>query len=131
MNLPAPGMAIPGPNGNDTVRLDSPLGMGSFGVVFLATDTTNGTQYAVKFPQHTIFGGNPDLRGFFNEVTAAREIQHPNVVRVLHTETNLSATPPFLVMEYLPGGTLKSRLDSLFARARPFRRSWSGSWPRT
>jgi hypothetical protein len=46
-------MLIPGPNGTDTVRLESPLGMGAFGVVFLATDTTNSAKYAVKFPQHS------------------------------------------------------------------------------
>ncbi len=89
--------------------------MGAFGVVFLATDTTNNAKYAVKFPQHIVFGGSPDLRGFLNKVTAAREVQHPNVVRVLHTETNLPNTPPFLLMEYLPGGTLKSCLDALSA----------------
>jgi eukaryotic-like serine/threonine-protein kinase len=93
MNLPIPGMMIPGPNGKDTVRLESPLGMGAFGVVFLATDCTDGKQYAVKFPQHAIFGGTPDLHAFLNEVTAAHEIQHPNVVRVLHTETNLPDKP--------------------------------------
>ena len=40
----------------------------ALGVVFKAVDTTDGRQYAVKFPQHAIFGGSPDLRGFLNEV---------------------------------------------------------------
>lgn len=112
MHLPVPGLQVPGPNGPGTIKLDSALGMGAFGVVFKAFDTIDGRHYAVKFPQHAIFGGSSDLRGFLNEVTAAGLIKHPNIVRVLHTEVNLPDTPPYLVMEYLAGGTLKARLNA-------------------
>lgn len=113
MNLPIPGLVIPGPSGPNTVRLEEGLGGGAFGVVFRATDTTTGSSYAVKFPQCAMFGGAPELSAFFNEVEAAKQIRHPNVVRVLHTETNLPNKPPYLIMEYLPGGTLKKRLDEV------------------
>lgn len=115
MNLPMPGLVLPGPNGKDTVRLEEGLGGGAFAVVFRATDTTTGGPYAVKFPQCAIFGGDRELSAFFNEVQAAKQIQHPNVVRVLHTEVSLPDKPPYLIMEYLPGGTLKKRLDEVRA----------------
>lgn len=118
MNLPLPGLLVPGPNGIDTVRLEEGLGGGAFGVVFRATDTANGAAYAVKFPQCAIFGGDRELSAFFNEVEAAKQIQHPNVVRVLHTEVSLPNKPPYLIMEYLPGGTLKKRLDEVKAAGK-------------
>ncbi|QEL14827.1 serine/threonine-protein kinase [Limnoglobus roseus] len=118
MNLPMPGLVITGPNGKDTLRLEEGLGGGAFGIVFRATDTTNGRSYAVKFPQCAIFGGAPELSAFFNEVEAAKQIRHPNVVSVLHTEVNQPNQSPYLVMEYLPGGTLKKRLDGVKAAGK-------------
>jgi serine/threonine protein kinase len=111
MKIPVPGLLLTGPHGPDTVCLDRGLGAGAFGFVFLAKDTTDGVQYAVKFPQHAFFGGAPELSAFFNEVQAARDVRHANVVRVLHAELSAADIPPYLIMEYLPGGTLKARLD--------------------
>ena len=124
MNLPVPGLLIPGPRGADTVKLDRLLGGGAFGMVFLAADTQDGTQYAVKFPQCAFFGATAELAAFFNEVSAAKQVLHRNVVRVLHTESKLPDRPPFLIMEYLPGGTLKARLDAAVATGTKIRRRW-------
>ena len=81
MILPTSGMLIAGAN-NGQLRLEEPLGAGAFGVVFKARHVTDGTLYAVKFPQYAVFGGEPDRTAFLNEVRASQEIQHPNVVRV-------------------------------------------------
>ena len=114
MTIPIPGLVIAGPRGKDTVTLERALGGGSFGVVFQAKDS-DGTPYAVKFPQCAIFGGAHELAAFFNEVQAASQVKHPNVVRVLHAEVSSPDTPPYLIMEYLPDGTLKARLDAIKA----------------
>jgi serine/threonine protein kinase len=113
MQFPVAGLTIPGPGGPGTIRLEKPLGGGAFGVVFLARDTESGAAYAVKFPQYAVFGGEPELRAFFNEVRAAQEIRHPNVVEVLHVEVGAPDVPPFLVMPHVAGGTLQSRLASV------------------
>jgi serine/threonine protein kinase len=113
MHIPLVGLTIPGPGGPNTIRLEKPLGGGAFGVVFLAKDIATGAAYAVKFPQYALFGGEPELRAFFNEVRAAHEIHHPNVVEVLHVEVDASNLPPFLVMPYVAGGTLQSRLHAI------------------
>jgi eukaryotic-like serine/threonine-protein kinase len=109
MNIPVPGLKIAGPRGKGTVTLEQLLGGGAFGMVYRAKDD-DGTQYAVKFPQ-AAFSGGPELQAFFNEVQAASQVQHMNVTRVVHVEVNAVDTPPYLVMEYLPDGTLKGRLD--------------------
>lgn len=114
MILPTSGMLIAGAN-NGQLRLEEPLGAGAFGVVFKARHVTNGTLYAVKFPQYAVFGGEPDRTAFLNEVRASQEIQHPNVVRVVHVEVDSPEFPPYLAMEFIAGGTLKTRLDLLRA----------------
>jgi len=111
MNIPTPGTLVTGPSGNDCLRLGQPLGQGAFGVVYRATDTTSGTEYAVKFPYAT-FGSEAELTAFFNEVQAATQISHPNVVRVVYVET-AGTSIPYIVMEFISGGTLKSELDAL------------------
>lgn len=110
--IPATGIVIPGPN-DTTIRLEEPMGGGAFGVVFKAIDTVNNIPYAVKFPQSAMFGGVTEAAAFENEIKAAREIDHPNVVKVLHVETNHNQLPPYLVMEFMSGGTIKSQLDLL------------------
>lgn len=128
MNLPVPGLLIPGPGGADTVRLVHLLGGGAFGMVFLAQDTRDSTQYAVKFPQCVFFGGGPELAAFFNEVEAAKQVRHPNVVRVLHTEPHLPDKPPYLIMEYLSDGTLKARIDAASKANTPLAPSLIRIW---
>ena len=118
--IPMIGQIIDGPSGPDTLRLDSPLGAGAFGLVFAATDITCNELVAVKFPQIGILSDDTELVAFANEVRAAHEIEHPNVVRVLFTNSDLTGpTPPYLVMEYIHGGTLKQRLDELSEQNSP------------
>lgn len=112
--IPMVGQIIDGPSGPETLRLDNLLGGGAFGLVFAATDITNDELVAVKFPQIGLLGGDTELVAFANEVRAAQEIEHPNVVRVLFTQSDpTSSTTPYLVMEYIHGGTLKEHLDEL------------------
>src|SRR5579859_1581848 len=114
MILPTSGMLI-GSADNRQLCLEEPLGAGAFGMVFKARHLTDGTIYAVKFPQYAVFGGEPDKTAFLNEVRASQEIQHPNVVRVIHVEVDSPELPPYLVMEFIAGGTLKDRLDHIRA----------------
>lgn len=113
MRYPHRGMLVTGPAGESSLRLDEPLGHGAFGVVFKAKEAASGTLYAVKFPHVAAFGGEAEMTAFLNEVQAAQEIQHPNVVRVVHVETDATELPPYLVMDFVEGGTLRARLDHL------------------
>ena len=119
--MPMIGQTIDGPSGPSTLRLDDLLGTGAFGQVFAATDVTSNKLVAVKFPQiGALRRDSAELVAFTNEVRAAHEIEHPNVVRVLFANSDLTgSTPPYLVMEYIHGGTLKQRLDELSEQNSP------------
>ena len=113
MELPFSGTIVSGPSGKKSVRLLNPLGSGAFGVVFKAVDINTKDHYAVKFPQSAFFGGQSEMTAFMNEVQAAQKIQHPNVVRILYVETKIAELPPYLIMEFVEGGTLKSYIEHL------------------
>ena len=110
MQYPAPGMRLPGPD-NEELVLEEALGTGAFGIVFKATGTTSGNMFAIKFPHFAPFVGQEEMTAFLNEVQAAQEIRHPNVVRVDYVGVDIADIPPFLVMEYLDGGNLALRLE--------------------
>ncbi len=111
MNVPRPGMIIRGPEGEETLRLEEFLGRGAFGEVFKATEVSTGVPYAVKFPAVGAVERGDEMRAFLNEVQAASQVQHPNVVRVVHVEPAPTNLPPYLVMEFIEGGTLRQRLE--------------------
>jgi serine/threonine protein kinase len=110
MQIPHSGITVNGPAGRDTLKLAEHLGAGSFGVVFKATAMDGEAVFAVKFPHVAVFTGEDKLAAFFNEVRASQEIAHPNVVRVAHIETQPAQLPPYIVMEFVRGGTLRTRL---------------------
>jgi serine/threonine protein kinase len=112
--IPWSGQILDGPSGANTLRLEEPLGAGAFGLVFSATDLSNGQTVAVKFPQIGVLRDSAELAAFANEIRAAQEIEHPNIVRVLFTKADPGGlSPPYLVMEYVPGGTLQHFLEVL------------------
>ncbi len=112
-HVPTTGMHIAGPQGPDTLELGEFRGAGAFGFVYEARSLVSGARYAVKFPQAGVFGVERELQAFLNEVTAAKTIVHPNVVRVLHVEEAPVGVPPYLVMEFIEGGTLRAALDKV------------------
>ena len=110
--IPHIGMTMAGPSGPDSVRLDNLTGAGAFGSVFAATDLRANCRLAVKFPQTLGLGSadRAEIQAFTNEVAAAATLQHPNIVRVLYAQADLEAGVPYLVMEYVEGGTLAQLL---------------------
>jgi len=106
------GSEVDGPNG-ERFRLTDYLGQGAFGEVYRAVSAESGRIVAVKLlPLDEL--SNPDARvALLNEVQLATQVLHPNVVQVLHVETGTSSDlGPYLVMEYIPGGTLKKVIDT-------------------
>ncbi|HTR53558.1 MAG TPA: protein kinase, partial [Kofleriaceae bacterium] len=87
-------------------RLDRVLGAGASGRVFLATDEVAGRQVALKMFFAAGARAGAAFERFVREARLASTLRHPSLVEVY----DVSVERGFLVMEYLPGGSLAQRL---------------------
>src|SRR5271169_6483354 len=89
-------------------EVQSPLGAGGMGEVYLARDTRLDRTVAIKIlPSH--LSSNLEARQRFDrEARAISSLNHPNIC-TLHDVGHQDGTD-FLVMEYLEGETLAERL---------------------
>jgi serine/threonine protein kinase len=103
-------------------RVVSRLGEGSTSEVFLAHDDFNDRPVAIKRVRETTLGdgleGHYREHFFAAEAALAGKLQHPNVVQIFDAEHD--ARPPYIVMEYVPGVTLRRfcRADALLPLAQ-------------
>jgi len=84
------------------------LGEGGMAVVFKAFDTRLERKVAVKVISPFKQQDEKVLKRFEREAKALAQLSHPNIVKVL--DFGEQGGLHYLVMEYLRGGTLKSRL---------------------
>ena len=90
-------------------RLVASLGAGSSAQVFLADDVRLERQVAVKMLQPALADDDRFLRRFRAEARTVAAISHPNVV-VVHDWGEDDV--PYLVTEYLAGGSLRAMLHA-------------------
>ena len=89
-------------------HLLEPLGEGGMATVYRAFDTRLERVVAVKVIR-TDFGQDPQfLSRFDREAKALARLSHPHIVHVL--DVGDSDGIPFVVMDFVSGGTLKQRL---------------------
>lgn len=89
-------------------RIESHIGSGGMGDVYLATDTTLGRKVALKILPSR-FSSDPERRRRFErEARAASTLNHPNIITVhdFGSEDGLD----FLATEFIEGVTLRERL---------------------
>ena len=86
------------------------LGVGSMGQVFLAFDSHLETEVVVKCPvpegAETI--GDALLKRFDLEIRSLVRLSHPQIVRII--DVGVENGHPYVVMQYLPGGSLRERM---------------------
>jgi len=87
-------------------KLERILGAGASGRVFLATDEIAGRSVAIKMFFAAGSRGGQAYERFIREARLAATLRHPSLVEVY----DVSVERGFLVMEYLPGGSLAQRL---------------------
>lgn len=105
------GRSINGPEGERYVISDF-LGRGSFGEVYRANGESSGSVVAVKLLSLGHLSSDIEKRALLNEIKAAEQISHPNVVRVLYVHDDAGDTlGPYVCMEYVSGGTLARLLS--------------------
>lgn len=86
------------------------LGKGGMGYVFLAQHCGLGTQVAIKILKPRFSSDQSTRLRFHREAQMAAHIDHPNVVRV--QDFGIEDRLCYLVMEYLEGETLRTRLKT-------------------
>jgi serine/threonine protein kinase len=87
------------------------LGMGGFGVVFLANDPTIDRDVALKVPRVEALI-NEETRGrFVRESRTAAMVSHPHVATVF--EAGMVGPICYIVSEYCPGGSIADMLSQL------------------
>lgn len=90
-------------------QLEAELGRGGMGVVYKARHRTLESYFALKIIRSSEFASNEEVRRFFQEARAASRLQHPHIVSV--HDAGEQEGVPFLVMTYIDGETLATRLQ--------------------
>src|ERR1700728_135339 len=90
-------------------RLLSALGTGASAHVYLAEDVSLQRHVAVKVLQPGLATDEAFLKRFRAEARSVASLNHPHVLRVF--DWGEEADEPYLVLEYLGGGSLRDILD--------------------
>ncbi len=91
-------------------RLDSYIAQGGMAVVFKATQVAIERPVVVKVMLDYLLTNEKAIQRFERESKLTGQINHPNVVQI-YDVGRLDGRRPYLVMEYIPGVTLRDRLD--------------------
>ncbi len=91
-------------------RIIAPIGMGASAQVFLADDVRLRRRVAVKMLHAALADDAEFLRRFHAEAQAAAALNHPNVLSVFDWGDD-DDQQPYLVSEFLAGGSLRAMLD--------------------
>ena len=87
-----------------------PIGRGGMGEIFRATDTSLGRAVAIKVLDQRYAQDEGVRERFTREALAAARLSgNPNIVTIY--DVGEWRERPFIVMEYLAGGSLEERLD--------------------
>lgn len=89
--------------------LEARLGAGSFGEVWRGRHHVFGDHVAIKIPTDRKF-----VRQLQHEGVAIHGLRHPNIVRAIDLDP--FAEPPYLIMEYVAGPSLRAVIDQHKAR---------------
>ncbi|VTU02723.1 wd40 repeat-containing protein : Serine/threonine protein kinase with WD40 repeats OS=Pedosphaera parvula (strain Ellin514) GN=Cflav_PD2890 PE=4 SV=1: Pkinase [Gemmataceae bacterium] len=99
----------PATRGDDPVvpgyAIEDEIARGGMGVVYRARDLALGRTVAIKVLRADLADNASQLARFFGEAKALAALQHPNVVPLF--QVGEVGGRPFLVMEYVGGGTLR------------------------
>jgi serine/threonine protein kinase len=89
-------------------RVLDKIGQGGMGAVYLGEHVLIGRKVAIKVLLPEVASDQSRLKRFFNEARASAQVRHPSIVDVLDFGTQEGTS--YLVMEYLEGETVRSRV---------------------
>ena len=91
-------------------KVNSLLGTGGMGEVYLVLDTHLKRSVALKLLSHDFAQNEDRLRRFRQEAFAASALNHPNIITIY--EIGECEFGPFIATEFVEGETLRKRLKS-------------------
>jgi serine/threonine protein kinase len=92
-------------------EIEALLGRGGMSEVYKATDPNLKRVVAVKLI-HPHLSGDPEfVRRFETEASAVAQLRHPNIIQVFDFDNEDGSY--YMVLEFVPGETLKERLSRL------------------
>jgi len=111
------GSLVYGKTEQDVYEVIRFIGGGSFGRVYEVRDKNRGKSFALKTIE-TAYLERRDHRALKNEGKLATDIHHPNVIDIFyfHDGEQYPNLPPYMLMEYVAGGTLHRQLESRSSR---------------
>jgi serine/threonine protein kinase/DNA-binding XRE family transcriptional regulator len=92
----------------DRYIIDTELGQGGMGAVYLARDVRHGRVVAVKVISPEAVSGI-GLNQFHREISTVAQLHHPNILPLF--DSGDAAGHPFYVMPWVRGGSLRARLQ--------------------
>jgi serine/threonine protein kinase len=110
-----PGVQASIPEKVGRYKILEPIGRGGMGIVYKARDESLERVVALKMLGVGLSADDSRKR-FQREAQAAARVQHPNVVQIYDTGEFLGE--PYLVMEFVSGGSLAQRRGSFIADPR-------------
>jgi serine/threonine-protein kinase len=102
------------------------LGRGGMGEVYLARDLDLDRLVALKFLHADIVQSAENLARFHTEARAISALNHPYIATIFAIEETGGLR--FLVLEYLPGGSLRDRLDARRAAGETLPAQEAAAW---
>src|SRR4051812_49871148 len=90
-------------------QVEQHIGSGGMGAVYHGIDCETGEAVAIKHLKPEFLAGNQEMVArFIREGEALRQLHHPNIVKMLAAMQEDNQY--YLVMEYMPGGSLADML---------------------
>lgn len=93
----------------DRYEIEELVGMGGMGIVYRARDRRLDVPVAVKLLSEEKAADPETLERFERELVLARQVTHPNVVRI--HDIGQDGDRHFLTMDFVPGRSLKALLE--------------------
>jgi serine/threonine protein kinase/formylglycine-generating enzyme required for sulfatase activity len=92
-------------------RVESTLGQGGFGVVYLAHDELLQRLVAIKVPLRQLVARPEDAEAYLTEARTVASLDHPHIVPVFDVGST-DQFPCFVVSKYIEGSTLARRMKA-------------------
>src|SRR6185312_10197857 len=89
-------------------RVESLIGVGGMGEVYLARDERLGRKVALKFLPESLTANKAELSQLEHEARTASALNHPNILTV--HEIGVDGNPHFIATEFIEGETLRAIL---------------------